>query len=236
MSFQIFCGGCPLGTWSRKWRCRSTGGARAVCIVGGDGTGKTAHAKKLVTDLQHKGKKCSYTWFGQPYVLAYPFMYLCNRLGYTKNHHLPHNGVCQEHQYFRNRAIAFVWPWLQLFDLAVLVFSRVRVPVWRGVTVVCDRFVYDTLAELMADNQDPKLHKRIVGKAILGLKPRSAVVVRLNVFSQTAFERRNDVPDERFLKIRRNNYETLSRDLKLQTVNAERPFEQVHQDITNLLD
>ncbi len=210
--------------------------ARAVCIVGGDGTGKTAHARKLVTDLQCKGKKCRYTWFGQPYILAYPFMYMCNRLGYTKNHQLPHHSVCQEHQYYKNQAIAFVWPWLQLLDLTVLVLSRVYVPVWRGATVVCDRFVYDTLAELMADNQDPKLHKKLVGKAILSLKPASAIVVRLNVFSQTAFERRDDVPDERFLRIRRENYETLSRDLNLPTINAERPFEQVHADITNLLE
>jgi thymidylate kinase len=210
--------------------------ARAICIVGGDGTGKTAHAQRLLADLQCQGRQCRYEWFGQPYILSYPFMYLCNKLGYTKNHHLPNSVVCQEHRYYRNRAVASVWPWIQLFDLTLLVFSRVYVPVMRGVTVVCDRFVYDTLAELMADNADPKLHKKLVGKAIVGLKPKSAVVVRLNVSSKNAFERRTDVPDERFLKIRRDNYETLGHDLNLTTINAERSFEQVHQDIMQQLE
>jgi thymidylate kinase len=128
-----------------------------------------------------------------------------------------------------------VWPWLQLFDLTLLVLSRVYLPVQRGSTVVCDRFIYDTLAELMADNADPALHEKIVGKAILSLKPKTAIVLRLNVSSKTAFERRNDVPDERFLKIRRDNYETLSRDLNLTTVNAEQPFDFVHAEILQQL-
>ena len=205
--------------------------AQLICLIGGDGTGKTAHAKKILSDLQSSGKSCRYVWFGQPYLLAYPFMFLCNRLGYTVNHQLPGSIVCQEHQYYRNKAIAFVWPWIQLFDLAALVLLRVYVPVWRGITVVCDRFVYDTLVELMADTNDGELYRKTVGKLVLGLKPTFAVVVRLNVEAQTAFNRKNDVPHVRFLRVRRENYETLSRQLNLATVNAEQPFDLVHQKI-----
>lgn len=204
---------------------------KALCLVGGDGTGKTAHAKKIIVDLQNAGTKCSYVWFGQPYLLSYPFMFLCNKLGYTENHVLPGKIVCQEHQYYRNKALAFVWPWIQLLDLAVLVFTRVYLPVWRGITVVCDRFIYDTLVELMADTNDNKLYKKTVGKLILSLKPKFALVIRLNVNAQTAFDRKNDVPDVRFLRVRRNNYQIISSQLKLETVDAEQPFDAVHQKI-----
>ena len=204
---------------------------KAVCLIGGDGTGKTAHAKKIVTDLQKAGAKCSYVWFGQPYLLAYLFMFLCNRLGYTKNHLLPNRTVCQEHQYYLNGALAFVWPWLQLFDLTFLMLARVYLPAWRGITVVCDRFVYDTMVELMADTRDDKLHQRTVGKAIAALKPPFARVFRLSVNVETAFSRRDDVPDLRFLKVRSDNYQLITKAFNIQTIDAEQPFDTVQQNI-----
>jgi thymidylate kinase len=205
---------------------------KVVCLVGGDGTGKTAHAKKIVTDLNKSGAKCRYVWFGQPYLLSYPFMFFCNKLGYTQNHVLPNKIVCQEHQYYRNRALTLVWPWIQLFDLAVLVLSRVYLPVWRGTTVVCDRFIYDTLVELMADTDDRELYRKTAGKLILSLKPAFALIIRLNVKAQMAFERKNDVPDVRFLRVRRDNYEIIGRQFKIKTINAEQPFDFVHHEIT----
>jgi thymidylate kinase len=204
---------------------------KVICLGGGDGTGKTAHATQIIKELQTRGAKCRYEWFGQPYLLSYPFMFLCNKLGYTKNHKLPNHIVCQEHQYWRSSALAFVWPWIQLLDLAVLVLLRVYLPVWRGSMVVCDRFVYDTLVEVMTDTNDPKLPEKAAGKMMLSLRPAAAVVVRLNVSAQTAFSRKNDVPDERFLRVRRDNYERLSSQLHLKTVNAEEPFQTVHRSL-----
>ena len=204
---------------------------KVVCLIGGDGTGKTAHAVKIIEELRQKGKDCRYAWFGQPYLLSYPFMFLCNKLGYTKNHTLANKIVCQEHEYFKNKALALLWPWIQLFDLTVLVFSRVYVPVWRGKAVVCDRFVHDTLAEVMTDIGDSTLLNKTAGKMYLSLKPSFASVVRLDVSAQTAFSRKNDVPDVRFLRVRRENYNVLSTQLNLQIVDAEQPFETVHQKL-----
>ncbi|MCW4010407.1 MAG: hypothetical protein NWF05_07280 [Candidatus Bathyarchaeota archaeon] len=208
---------------------------KAVCLVGGDGTGKTAHAKKIVSDLRKAGFKCRYVWFGQPYLFSYPFMFLCSRLGYTKKHILQNRVVCKEHQYHKNKALATVWPWVQLFDLAVLVLTRVYLPVWRGIIVVCDRFVYDTLVELMTDTGNSNLPWRTAGKLMRSLNPSFSVVIRLNVDAQTAFERKNDVPDVRFLRLRRENYQIIGRQLNIKTVDAEQPFDVVHCQIMECL-
>jgi thymidylate kinase len=208
---------------------------KAICLVGGDGTGKTAHATKIIEELRVKGKNCRYAWFGQPYLLSYPFMFLCNKLGYTKNHTLPNRIVCQEHQYYKNKALASVWPWIQLFDLSVLVLFRVCVPVWRGTTVVCDRFVHDALVELTTDVGDKELYRKRIGRLILALKPSFVFIIRLNVNAQTAFARRNDVPDERFLRVRRDNYQIISSYLKIKTFDAELSFDSVHLGIMEYL-
>ena len=209
---------------------------KAICIVGGDGTGKTAHALRIIEELRSKGKKCCYVWFGQPYLLANPFMFICNRLGYTMNHRLPSGMICQEHQYYKNKALAFIWPWIQLIDLSVLVFIRVYLPVWQGTMVVCDRFVPDTLVEVMTDTDDPKLASKTAGKMFLALKPSFASIIRLDASSQTAFYRKNDVPDVSILRVKRCNYEVVSKQFNLRTVKTENSFEVVHRNIMKMVD
>jgi thymidylate kinase len=124
---------------------------------------------------------------------------------------------------------------IQLVYLSVLVFIRVYVPVWQGAIVVCDRFAHDTLVEVMTDIDDSKLVSKTAGKMFLSLKPSFAFVVRLDVSAQTAFYRKNDVPHVRFLGTRRENYNVVSKQLGLLTINAENPFEVVHQDIMHII-
>ena len=204
---------------------------KAICIIGGDGTGKTAHAKEIINEILQKGKKCSYAWFGEPYFFSYPFMFICNRLGYTVNHKLTNGIECQEHQYYRNKALALIWPWIQLADLLIIVLLKVYVPVWQHKIVVCDRFVHDTLVEVMTDINDKKLINKTVGKLFLSLKPSFAFVVRLDASSQTAYSRKTDVPKISFLSLRKENYDNVAKEMKIPTINTESAFELVHQSI-----
>jgi thymidylate kinase len=208
---------------------------KAICLVGSDGTGKTAHAVRILDDLQSRGQKCRYVWFGQPYLLANPFMFICNRLGYTKNHRLSNGITCQEHQYYQNKALVLIWPWIQLFDLSLIVFFRVYLPVWQGIIVVCDRFVPDTIVEVMTDIGDGNLISKTVGRLFAHLIPSFAVIIRLDVRAKTAFFRKTDVPDIRFLQIRRNNYDIISKRLCLSTLMAENSFDIVHKNIMQII-
>jgi thymidylate kinase len=208
--------------------------AKVLCLIGGDGTGKSTHAKRIVNDLGKKGKKSIYVWFGQPYIFSYPVMFIFNRLGFTKNHKLANNIVCNEHQYFKSKAISFIWPWIQLLDLAILTLSKVDFPAGNGKNVVCDRFVYDTLVELMVDTNDGALYKKTVGKLIISLKPKNAMVVRLDIDSALAFSRRDDVPNLHFLKVRRQYYDVISKSLSVKTVDAARPFDVVSSEIGDI--
>ena len=151
-------------------------------------------------------------------------MLFCNRLGYTKNHRLANGVTCPEHQYYKNKALVSIWPWIQLLDLSLIVLLRVYLPVWRGIVVVCDRFVPDTIVEVMTDIRDATLTNKTVGKLFLSLIPPFAAIIRLDVTANTAFSRKKDVPDIRFLQVRRKNYDVISKRLCLRTVMAEDSF------------
>jgi thymidylate kinase len=209
-----------------------------VCFSGIDGSGKTAHAKETVSELQRSGRKCRYLWFGTPYFLSYPFMAFCRFLNLTRRHYLSDGISVSEHQYYRNRVVAWLWPWIQYLDLSLFVLLRVYVPLWRDFAVVCDRFVHDTLVEIMADVNDNALFEKFVGGLILNLTPRYAKVFFLDIDEHRAFERRNDVPNLGYLTRRRNCYNLIGihKNMNISIINGKRSFDQVHQEVVNSLE
>lgn len=210
--------------------------AKTICLIGIDGSGKTIHARKIISHLQKSGEKCRYVWFGTPYFFSYPFMVICRMLGLTETHRLPNEVTCSEHQYHRNGPIALIWPWVQFLDLAIFVTLRVYIWLWQGFTVVCDRFIYDALVELMADTGDERLHEKLVGRLILKLKPKLNMVFLLDVDETVAFRRKLDLPNLSYLVRRRRNYYLIANHLHIPIINAERPFYLVHKEIIKQLE
>ena len=212
---------------------------RIVCFSGIDGSGKTAHARRILFDIQKSGRKCKYVWSGSPYFFSYLFMALCRFLGLTKVHCLPETTNCSEHEYYKNKPIALVWPWIRFLDLIPFFVLRIYIPLLRGFIIVCDRFVEDALVDIMTDVNDDRTHRKLVGRLTLRLAPKSTLVILLDVEEATAFKRKNDIPSLRFLARRRSNYLILSRDLSIPVIEAERPFalvqERLLEEINKLL-
>lgn len=209
---------------------------RVVCLIGMDGSGKTTHSRRIIDHLQESGIKCHYVWFGNAYFFSYPFMMICRMLGLTTTHHLANGLAVSEHEYYKNKSVSLTWPWVQFLDAAIFVNLRVRLPLWRGLTVVCDRFIPDILVELMTDINDDRLYEKIVGRLMLMLMPRSLIVVLMDVDEKTAWRRKNDVPELKFLSSRRRRYCMISHDLKIPRVNAEEPFVTVQKHLLSLID
>ena len=202
-----------------------------ICLIGIDGSGKTTHARKIIAQLQTKGYSCKYVWFGAPYLISFEFMILCRTLGLTKTHSLPQKLSYSEHQYYRNKAITQIWPWIRFLDLVVLVSLLVNLPRTRGFAVVCDRFVHDNLVEIMIDIRDCNLHKKMVGKLILRLCPIQSKVFLLDVNEEFAFKRKFDLPNFNYLVKRRQMYKSMAEDLPIHIISADRSFSSVNKEL-----
>ena len=209
---------------------------RIICLIGMDGSGKTTHAFQIIAHFQKSGLKCRYVWFGAPYLLSYPFLIICRLLGLTKIHRLQGTVTHSEHQFYKNKPVALIWPWIQLLDLIFFAGLRVYRPFIMGFTVVCDRFTPDNLVELMADIRDEKLYKRLFGHLMLSLIPRSSDVFFLDVTESFAFRRKNDLPNVDYLVQRKRKYHLIAKEYQIPMINAERPVSVVQEEIIHKLE
>jgi len=159
-------------------------------------------------------------------------MALSRLLGLAKKCRVTDNKSCVEHQYYRNKCIAFLWPWVQLVDILLLTAAKIFVPLKRGHLIVLDRFIIDILVDLMVDVNDPHLCNRLVGRTMLRLIPRSTITLLLDVEEQTALLRKADIPDYGYVAVRRRYYRMIAQDLRITSIDSSGPFEVVHEQMT----
>lgn len=90
---------------------------------------------------------------------------------------------------FRSPWARRLWPWLILVELTGYYFRRVRIPLWRGHVVICDRYTADALAEMAARLEDPAIPDRLPARLLRRLSPRPHMVIYLAIDPRLARER-----------------------------------------------
>lgn len=201
---------------------------RIIILIGIDGSGKTGHGRKLVSEFVKSGKKCRYVWMRSAYFFSLPFMALCRLLGFAVIHKLPNSRTCTEHLYYK-RPIALIWPWIQLLDVLLFIATKIYIPLKRGYLLIADRFIHDILVDLMVDVNNPNLYKSFVGQLMLALMPAGAITFLFDVDEQTALQRKFDIPNPRYLTIRRKYYLSMAHYLKIVKINSSCPFSVTHE-------
>jgi hypothetical protein len=99
----------------------------------------------------------------------------------------------------------------------------------RGHRLVCDRFVVDILADLMAGLDDPGFDERMPGRLFLALLPRDTRVIILDLDTSIAQQRCPELRGDRshtqrraiYLDVaRRRNFPVVSNEASVQTTSA----------------
>jgi thymidylate kinase len=162
-------------------------------------------------------------------------MIFCRILGLTEVHHLGNGVIWTEHRYYKNKAVAAIWPWIQLMDAVIVIAFVVYIPLMRGSVLVSDRYVHDLLVDLMADTGSSDLHKRMVGRLMLRLVPQGALKFVLDADESTILKRKSDIPSMHYLRRRRQLYREIASYLDLPSVDSSQPFDVVHTALTKFI-
>ena len=209
---------------------------KIISISGIDGSGKTTQVRMLEKYLMGRGFRVKRVWFRWFALISYPFLALCRLLGYTKWRTISRSNIkYAERRFYLNKAMARIWPWLFMVDAIIYYLFKIRSKMILKSVILCDRFIPDMLVDLMCETKDYLLHKRLVGRVLLSLIPRSSKLVIIDVTENTAFSRKHDIPRVDYLEERRKLYLTLAKTLDIPIISGEGEVDEVHEDILKTL-
>src|SRR5664280_84573 len=167
-----------------------------ICIMGIDGVGKTTHVNLIIEHLRGKGIKCQYKWLRFHHCFSLPLLAFCRVAGYTRVSTLGGIQKCSYHEFYRSEFISSVYPWVLFFDMFLFTSIKVYVPMILGKTIVCDRFVYDTMVDLAVATKNYDIYRKYIGRLFLKLIPKNSKFIMLTLDKPTIFLRRCELKDD----------------------------------------
>jgi len=204
-----------------------------ICITGIDGVGKTTHVNLILEHLRNKGTKCEYKWLRFHHLISLPLLAFCRLAGYTRVSTLGGTQKCSYHEFHRSKLISVVYPWILLMDTLLFTTVKVYIPMFFGTTIVCDRFVYDTLIDLAVATRDHEVYNKSVGKLFLKLIPANARFIMLNLDKATVLSRREELMDDVTFDDRYELYRSFSDEFDMRVVDNGGAVEDVNELIVS---
>lgn len=206
-------------------------GPRFYYIAGPDGSGKSTHLEALREGLAAAGITGVHIWLRSPKLLSKPLLLFCRLAGFTRYETV--EGIrTGTHDFYRSKLISWKYPWLQYLDMRIYMYLKVKRRFKaRSVNVFLDRYVLDTLADLMVDTRRFDLHKKPVGRLFLKLMPPLESIVILDAEEEVMRKRKRDVSVDPNVAFKLKAFRTLAQDLGITLIDNNREFPEVHQDI-----
>jgi thymidylate kinase len=115
-------------------------------------------------------------------------------------------------------------------------FIKISLPLRFGTTLVCDRFIYDAIIDLMIDLRDFDIHKKFIGKLFIKMIPKNTKVILINLNPATIRERREDLINDQSLGDREEAYLVIAKYFNISIVNNYGNIDNVHQEIMKILE
>lgn len=217
-----------------RMRSTDTAWPRCIHLAGADGSGKTTQARALVRHLEESGFRVRRVWLRHPRLFSVPFLAYARMRGYSSREKVA--GI--EHGYWNfgsSWLLQTIFPWVLLLDTALLALVRVHIPLLWGGIVVCDRFVVDTLADLMVGLGKGRYDVRPPGSWFLALLPSDAQVVVMDLDTKVAQQRSPDLAGDRTHALRRQTYLEMASRQGWAVLSSDAPVEAVTQKLVTLL-
>lgn len=205
-------------------------------LAGVDGSGKSSHARMLIEKLG-RYRRVKYLWMrgkGRT-LLSFPLLVLCRLLGITRVRVLKDGIRFSEYPFYAYKPLRFLWPWLQLVDSLIYTAILIHLPRVHSYDIlIIDRSVVDTLVDVVADVHFP-LGLQMLQTLFLSLLPKDSLVIVLDVAEEVAIGRKKDIPNKRYLSVRRRAYRFLAREYNWYVLSTEEEFDVAHNILLKIV-
>lgn len=212
-----------------------------ICFIGIDGSGKTTLAKNITAHL-NKGKSnpAIYVYARFKLILSKPVVYIGNKLFLRKS------DICENYNEYSNKKKKLfnqykftrrIYLNFLFLDYLLQLLFKIKFPMLLGKTVVCDRYVYDTVITDMAVDMNLRMDEvfSLVNRCFL-IVPKPSITFLVDVYEETAYNRKDDVPSLEYLTDRRSLYLQLAEHYGMIVLDGNNTSEEVTKSCLRWLD
>lgn len=209
---------------------------RLICIIGPDGTGKTTQAKMLIDKLKKEGIDCEYKWFRFHHFFSLPLLALARLMGLSEVKTLKSGRKIGYHYFYESKVISSLYSMLLLLDTFIFALAKIYIPVKIfKKTIVCDRFVYDTLVDLMTSTGNYSIYNTTIGKLFVRLIPKESKIVMLIADEDVLRKRREDIMEDKALNLKIKLYKKLTQEFNIPMIDASLSVEEVQDNLMRVI-
>lgn len=131
----------------------------------------------------------------------------------------------------RSPGLRSAWAWLTAIELMLQYTWRVTLPLLRGRVIICDRYMYDALADWSAYFEEPAIERRMQARVLRFLLPRPDISFWLDVPIEVAQSRSQDDLPSDFLSCQRVAYERLNELHRFQRLDGSVSSEEISAQV-----
>ncbi len=205
-----------------------------ICIIGLDGAGKTTHINILINKLKIDGRY-RYTWFRYNHLLSIFLLIYC-RLAKLTVYEKINGEKIGRHEFYRSKIVSKLYPWILFIDTIPTYILKISIPTCLGYNIICDRFIYDTLVDLMIDLNDFDIHKKMIGRLFISLIPKNSNIILLDLDESIIRERRKELINDKSLTVRRIAYNKISKEFNIPIIQNNQSIHDVSRQINKILE
>lgn len=181
---------------------------KLICIMGIDGSGKTTLSKSIIKEISGKKIKVEYRWGKFESGLFKILIMIKNKLvvhesDLTKNYE---ESLELKKSIFSKGMFSSIYEQFVLIDYIFQMYLKISLPLKMGKTIVCDRYVYDTVVDLGKDLSYSReaIIRRI--DQLFAFLPPPDILFYIDVPEDVSMARKNDIPSIQFLRDKKKLY------------------------------
>ncbi len=177
-----------------------------VCFVGIDGSGKSTLARALTAIVEKHGIECDYVWggFSSSFIMFKPLIGALKASLFSGNGHMEVSKT--KGRVLKSSRLSALYQYLALTDYTIQALFKIRLPLFFGRQVICDRYVYDLITSIGVLLDYPMDKTLALVSRCLAFLPKPDLVFLVDLPETVAYQRKDDIVSPEFLSIRRKIY------------------------------
>lgn len=203
-----------------------------ICFTGMDGVGKTTLAKALLALMREEGFEGRYVhsrlnpFISKPVMLAGLALFLRGK----EKHQSYDEYASRKKRLFENRFLSTIYLYFISFDYLLQILFKIKIPLMRGINIICDRYIYDTvILDLTMDlNYSINKTNRVIANWLIFL-PKPDLVFLADAPEEIVFTRKNDIPSLDYLKEIRSIFLKVGKNSNMIVLDSSKPIEEVEE-------